>query len=244
MCPVLGARQRALIFAVCGGVWLLPIACRYGKCNLILHCACWQCVESLCLPLSCCCKNVFREKGVRVDTVAVSLFLASIWNFLVGGGRGVIGEQRLRKRELLPLGKKRPHWLQLLCGTGEPQPPLLPWMSHLAHQEHATLQCCLTGTCPCFFISQTQPASRDELTHKRDSFTCINLFSKHSPEFPTCPFLTLSSPLCSSRVYDSSSLGSAEQGDIRGCYHGNEVAGKCLYGVRARQCYRLFCSKQ
>lgn len=89
------AGQPALIFAVCGGVWLLTIACRYDKCwsepcNPILHCACWWCVECLRLPLACCCKNVSREKGVHVDTVAVSLFLASVWNFLVGGGRGVI----------------------------------------------------------------------------------------------------------------------------------------------------------
>ncbi|KAG7226168.1 hypothetical protein INR49_014263 [Caranx melampygus] len=34
------------------------------------------------------------------------------------------------------------------------------------------------------------------------------------------------------------------EGDIRGRYHGNRVAGELLYGVRARQCYRLFCSKQ
>lgn len=151
MCPVLGARQRALIFAVCGGVWLLPIACRYGKCwsgpcNLILHCACWQCVESLRLPLSCCCKNVFQEKGVRVDTVAVSLFLASIWNFLVGGGRGVIGEQRLRKRELLPLGKKDPIGCSCCVAPGSHSPLCcpgcltLPIKSMLPHsaasQEH------------------------------------------------------------------------------------------------------------
>lgn len=36
-------------------------------------------------PVACCCKNVFRQKGVRVDTVAVSLFLASVWNSLVQG---------------------------------------------------------------------------------------------------------------------------------------------------------------
>lgn len=47
------------------------------------------------------------RRGVHVDTVAVSLFLASIWNFLVGGGGGVIGWQLLRKRELPPLEKKK-----------------------------------------------------------------------------------------------------------------------------------------
>jgi len=36
--------------------------------------------------LACCRKNAFREKGVHVYTVAVSLFLDCIWNFLVGGG--------------------------------------------------------------------------------------------------------------------------------------------------------------
>lgn len=98
-------------WAVCRGVWLFPIACRYDKCwskhgNLIPHCACWQWVE--CLPLACCCKNVFRETGVRVDTVALSLFLASIRNLLAGGGKWLIGWQRPRKRDLLPPRKKAP----------------------------------------------------------------------------------------------------------------------------------------
>lgn len=103
--------MRRVPWAVCRGVWLLPIACRYDMCwsrlgNLIRHCACWQQVE--CLPLACCCKNVFREKGVRVDTVAVSLFLASIWNLLARGGKRVIGWQRPKKHDLLPLREMTP----------------------------------------------------------------------------------------------------------------------------------------
>lgn len=61
-------------------------------------------------PSPCCRKNVFREKGVHVDTVAVSLFLACFWNFVVEEEEeeeGLIGWQRLRKRELPPLEKKK-----------------------------------------------------------------------------------------------------------------------------------------
>lgn len=134
--------MRRVPWAVGRGVWLLPIACRYDKCwsrlgNLMPHCACWRRVE--CLPLACCCKNVFREKGVRVDTVAISLFLASIWNLLARGGKRVIGWQRPRKHDLLPLRKMTPIGyscyvapgaLQLLC-LGH---PASPWHSRKRHE--------------------------------------------------------------------------------------------------------------
>ncbi|KAK1893472.1 RAC-alpha serine/threonine-protein kinase [Dissostichus eleginoides] len=68
---------------------------------------------------------------------------------------------------------------------------------------------CLTGTYTCrIFISQTKPAS----DHQHQAVIASR-----------------------STVCDSSCSG--EQGGIRGRYHGNRVAGKCLYGVRARQCY-------
>lgn len=52
----------------------------------------------------------------------------------------MIGWQLLRKRELPPLAKKkkkrrRPHWLQLLCGTRGDTAPLLPWMRCLTWAE-------------------------------------------------------------------------------------------------------------
>lgn len=89
----------------------------------IVH-ACCQRVE--CLPLACCCKNVFRDNGVHVDTVALSLLLASIWNFLVGGGRGVIGWRHLRKRELLLLGYKELIGYSCCVAPGERQPLCCP----------------------------------------------------------------------------------------------------------------------
>lgn len=86
-------------------------------------------------PLSVAVKMFFLEKGAHVDTVAVSLFLASIWNFLLGGGGWVIGWQCLRKRELPPLETKGPHWLQLLCVTRGATAPLLTWMPRLTWGE-------------------------------------------------------------------------------------------------------------
>lgn len=73
----------------------------------------------------------FPGEGVHVDTVAVSLFLVCIWNFLVGGGGRVIGWQHFRKRELPHSEKRRdthtPHWLQLLCGTKGATAPDAAW---------------------------------------------------------------------------------------------------------------------
>lgn len=65
----------------------------------------------------------------------------------------------------------------------------------------------------------------------------------------TCPPFTPSSssailytvtfyPITAPALLDSSS------GDIRGRFRGDRVAAERLYGARARQCYRLFCSKQ
>ena len=128
-------------------------------------------------------------------------------------------------------------------------------MSTLSHNASG----CLTGTCTCrIFISQTKPASDHQHQaviasvriftpshldkHERKClffYTSINLFIEAPPVRAELCLAPQRSIVC-----DSSCLGSGEQGDIRGRYHGNRVAGKCLYGVRARQCYRLFCSKQ
>lgn len=76
---VLCAQGRAACSCMNGG-GVATIPCRYDKC-CETQCAC-----------VCVLKNVFRVKVVHVDTVAVSLFLAFIWNFLLweavweGGG--------------------------------------------------------------------------------------------------------------------------------------------------------------
>lgn len=107
--------------------------------NPIPHCACWQRVERL-PPLACCCKNVFRETGVRVDTVAVSLFLASTRNLLAGGGKRLIGWQGPRKRDLLPRRKKGPIGYSCCVAPGVLQPlccrvhPASPWHSWKHHE--------------------------------------------------------------------------------------------------------------
>jgi len=62
-------------------------------------------------------------------------------------------------------------------------------------------------------------------------------------EFPTC----LNSVEPSSLLHTAAQFVTAPAAENRGGggrYHDNRVAGECLYGVRGRQCYRLFCSKQ
>ena len=104
-----GCVTRSRIVNVSHGVWVSVCAC----------------------PSSVAVKMFSGRRGVHVDTVAVSLFLASIWNFLVGGGGGVIGWQLLSKRELPPLGKKKKeeddHIGYSCCvAPGETQPHCCP----------------------------------------------------------------------------------------------------------------------
>lgn len=162
-------------------------------------------VLSVCArPLACCCKNVFRQKGVRVDTVAVSLFLASVWNFLVRGKeRGPIGWQPLRKRELLPLGEENTPLATAVMWHQESHIPFVaPDVSFDLGRagfcrEHASPRCCLIGTRTCFSsVASNLPPGLDQHAYiwttakkrkkkkKNHSFTRANFFLKHSPEFP------------------------------------------------------------
>ncbi len=71
-------------------------------------------------------------------------------------------------------------------------------------------------------------------------FLLLETFFKHSSGSPPVhPRLSVAhlAPSQRSTGCDSSSLSSGEQGDIRGHYHGNRVAGERLYGARPRQCY-------
>lgn len=87
-------------------------------------------VLSVCArPLACCCKNVFRQKGVRVDTVAVSLFLASVWNSLVQGkerGRWAGSPSGNVSCCLWGGGKKYPIGYSCYVAPGEPHPLCCP----------------------------------------------------------------------------------------------------------------------
>lgn len=93
MCPGQGSLLSYLLSAEgCGYSLLRAGMTSVGVGRVIRHCIVHVGgVLSVCAcPSPVAVKMFSREKGVHVDTVAVSLFLASVWNFLVGGGRGVI----------------------------------------------------------------------------------------------------------------------------------------------------------
>lgn len=126
------------------------VACRYDKCwsglcNTRIHCECLWWLGGLVSLSTCVCmsplpaaikgkrgEKSFPGEGVHVDTVAVSLFLVCIWNFLVGGGGRVSGWQRFRKRELPHSEKRRKTDRQTTLATA------VVW-----HQGSHSPRCCL-----------------------------------------------------------------------------------------------------
>lgn len=269
MCPGLAGLLSYLLSAKgCGSSLLRAGMTSVGVGHVIRYCIVHVGgVLSVCArPLACCCKNVFRQKGVRVDTVAVSLFLATVWNSLVQG-------------------KERGRWAGspsgnvscCLWGGGQKNTPLATAV--MWHQEShipfvaldvsfdpgragffvSTLspRCCLIGTRTCFssVTSNLPPGlgrhayiwATGQTREQKDSFLYLCklfFFFKHSPEFPHLSIPTLCLAHFAHPESTTALALAAQSRETSGGVTMATGSGERLYGVRARQCYRLFCSKQ